>query len=239
MTATEAPAQTADTTPTSATQPLTEPQAVPTSGEAIRPPTEPGDDPFSRPFPEKDAEADAPDAPEAPDAAPEGEKSAEDASDAEIKLDLPEGSLLEQEDVDDLAAFAKESGLTQEQADKLLEREAAKRDAITDGLAQERVKWGDMLAADKEFGGDAVEKTRLGAAMALHELEPSFYAELKESGWIDYPPLVKFAARVSTLLREPDHATPAPAGGEAKSFDELDPKAQYERLFSKSNYPGS
>lgn len=238
MSTTDAPAPPAAETQPAAPAPLTEPTSAPKTGEQIRAPREAGTDPFERPFPEKKAEEATP--PPKPDA--EGDQPEPKADDdapppAEIKLEAPEG--FDPQDVEEIAGWAKEAGLSQEQAEKLLAREVALREGRTEMLAQERVKWGEQLAADKEFGGEHVEKTRLGAAMALHELAPDFYAELKESGWIDYPPLVKFAARAATMLREPDHATPAPKSVETKAFDDLTPKEQYERLFKKSQYPGT
>lgn len=74
------------------------------------------------------------------------------------ELKLTEGSLLDQSHVDDVASYAKKLGLSNEDAQGLLDREnqvaASFIQKQKETLEQNAVKWVEAVKADSELGGD-------------------------------------------------------------------------------------
>lgn len=230
------------TPPDAATPTLDAPKAPagPMTHEPVRAPVDRAANPLSSgdPTPE-DPEVAAP--AEVEPEAVDGESASEGEASA-IELTLPEDTLLTEEDAAALASLAGELGLTQEQAERLLQRDhetlAARATAQQQALSEARAQWAKDMKADEKFGGENLEATDLAAATALHTLAPKFYSELKESGWIDYPPLKKFAATVAGLLREQGSAPTPHNAPEPKDPAKMTPRELWKHHYGDAPFPG-
>lgn len=145
--------------------------------------------------------------------------------DDKIELTLPEGSHLKQEDVDKIASFAKEHGLSKDVAQKLLERESASlasRDqAALDQLAEQSEAWKQEIIADKDFGGEkAAETAQLAHDVAKRFGSETFVSELERTGLGNHPELVRMLARIGRAM-SPDkmRGSGIPAGAQRKSTE--------------------
>lgn len=105
-----------------------------------------------------------------------------------------------------VADIAKELGLTQESAQKLLARHEATFTAHQAALAEQQAKqsdaWYDELAADKEFGGDKLTKTTDDAKRGFATLSEAERQSIIDAGYANNPILVKLLARHGATLGE-------------------------------------
>jgi len=162
--------------------------------------------------------------------APEPAK--EPAKPAEIKLTLPKDSVLQQAQVDKIAAFARERGLSQEVAQAALEMQAAQVKEVVDGHLQgwkDRVAgWEKELQANKEFGGEKLKEFDAGATEVVMKYGgDKMMAFLKESGYSKHPDVAQFLWNIHKAMR-PDKIVAPQAGSTAEKADLA------ERLFPSS-----
>lgn len=140
-------------------------------------------------------------APAAP-AAPAAAAPAEPAAPVEYKFAAPEGVTYDTKLVEQITEIAKESKLTVEAAQKLLDHQhslaTVQQKAIDDTVAG----WKQTLAADAEVGGDKLEQSRATANKVI-ALGPKELPELLESsGMIHHPVVFKFLHTVGKMLSE-------------------------------------
>jgi chemotaxis protein histidine kinase CheA len=133
-------------------------------------------------------------------------------------LKLADDSPLDQADVDAVAETAKQLGLTQKQAETLLERQAEAVSAYQQRQVaahqEQTVKWVDDVRADPEIGGDKFDASVNHARAALDAFgTPEFKQALNDSGFGNHPMLVKFCARVGAAIGEDKIVNPNRAGG--------------------------
>ena len=97
----------------------------------------------------------------------DGDKAPEDYAD----FDIPEGVTVADADVDAFKGLAKDAGLNQEQAQKLLTFEAERIRAMNDQYAEQQAQqvqdWAASAKADKEIGGDAFDENVATAVKAM------------------------------------------------------------------------
>jgi len=148
------------------------------------------------------------------------------AADEKIELKLPDGSHLKQDDVDKIASFAKEHGLSKDVAQKLLEREsanlAAHNQAALDQLAEQSEAWKQEIIADKDFGGEkAAETAQLAHDVAKKFGSETFVSELERTGLGNHPELVRMLARIGRAMESgnPNRGSGLPAGSQKKSTE--------------------
>lgn len=120
-------------------------------------------------------------------------------------LKLPEGALLDGDDVERIAAYAREQGLSQEQAQKVMERDNAVLASFADrqkALAEEaRNTWAEAAKTDKEIGGDNFVKSAEMARRVLDRFgSEEFKQQLNETGFGNHPELIRILSRVGKLL---------------------------------------
>lgn len=140
----------------------------------------------------------------------------------------PEGQQFDQKVLGAYSSVAKELGLTQDAAQKVLDqivpvmqqREAERFDAL-------RADWRKAISDDKEFGGDRLPATTEAAAKAIATFGDDGLRELLALPVGDHPALVRFMAKVGKAVGGDRVVTgEAPAG---------DRQAQILRtLYSKS-----
>lgn len=144
------------------------------------------------------------------------------------ELKLADGSLLAQSRLDEIAAEAKELGLSNDEAQKFVAREEAaavrQQEQSISAYREQQIKWKDEIKNDPEFGGDKTPETaehakRFVDAFADEDMKKAF----ESTGFGDYPPAVRMLARAGkAILGEGRLVNPTGAGkGEKKSVAEV------------------
>ena len=123
------------------------------------------------------------------------------------KFDLPEGMEYNEELAREFGGIAKELGLPQEAAQKLVDhyiglvqKGAAEQSGA---FAKTRADWVAAAKKDSEYGGADFEKNLAVAGRALDELgSPELKKYLNDSGLGDNPELIRLCYRAGKLLAE-------------------------------------
>jgi len=117
-------------------------------------------------------------------------------------LKLPEGTHLDKSVVDRIATEAREQGLSNEQAQKLLEREHG---AIASYISQAKSQWEQRQSAwvqevekDTEVGGDHFKESVAISNTLINKFgSDALKNELRVSGYGNHPELVRFCTRIA------------------------------------------
>jgi hypothetical protein len=141
-------------------------------------------------------------------------------------LKLPENALLDAKALEGATEFAKELGLSNEQAQKLLERDNATVQSFVEATQvkqQEQVQaWEEELSADKEFGGDHLDESLEHAKSVLKRFDDAdqgLLELLNSNGYGSNPRVVKVLARIGKAMAGDQLLTGnAPSGG-PKTFE--------------------
>jgi len=132
----------------------------------------------------------------------------------EIKYDLkaPEGVKLDPKEIEGIAAFAKEHKISNEAAQKILERDISTKQGFAKNLETSRGKqideWIGSLEADKDFGGAKYDENIAVAAKGLNNLiekkvVPAEWKQmLEKTGLYAEPGLVRVLHYVGKLASE-------------------------------------
>jgi len=149
---------------------------------------------------------------------------------AEIKLTVAKDSLLQQAQVDKIAAFARERGLSQEVAQAAADMQAAQLKEFADGHLkgwQDRVAgWRKELEAHKEFGGERLKEFDAGATEVVMKYGGQGMMQfLKESGYSSHPEVAQFLWNIHKAMRPDKIVAPqaASVGEKADLADRLFP----------------
>ena len=130
---------------------------------------------------------------------------------------MPEGIEVDKSLTEGFKPIAKELGLTQEQAQKLV-------DYYASGVLSQRQEqwagvqkgWQDTAKTDKEFGGNQFNENMGLAKSALDKFgTPELKQFLDQYGGGNNPEVIRFFYRVGKAMAEPQHIS----GAEAKSID--------------------
>ena len=126
---------------------------------------------------------------------------------------MPEGVDIDQEATDRFIPVAKELGLTQEQAQKLVDLAVADRaaamKAVADNWNAQNEEWAKAAAADKEIGGNDHDEKVAIAARAIDTFgTPALKEALDTTGAGNHPEFVRFCYRVGKLISEDGHIVP-------------------------------
>lgn len=121
---------------------------------------------------------------------------------------LPDGVKLEDAQIADLQATAKDLGLTQDQAQKLVDRELKVRGEVSTAAQTEFkstiAKWADDARADKDIGGDKLAATLASAKRGLDAAStnaklPELKTMLDSTGFGNHPAVIKLFQYVDSL----------------------------------------
>lgn len=176
--------------------------------------------PAAAPAPILGADPKAPADPAKPAAADPAAAAAKPTVPEKYELKAPEGQTLDALSLDVFTPVFKELGLTQEQAQKLVDTQfAASAKAVEaankklgDEMAAEAATWAKQSREDKEFGGTNFETNAKIANQALAAFgTPELTKELKDSGYCNHPAFVRFFWNVGQKLGEsaaPTHGAP-------------------------------
>lgn len=120
-------------------------------------------------------------------------------------LKLPDQTTLDASDLERIAADAKAQGLSQEDAQKMVNRDnqtlAAYAEKQQESMAKARSAWVEAVKTDKEFGGESLPKSLELAKRALEQFgSDEFRSALEETGLGDHPELVRVFYRIGKLM---------------------------------------
>lgn len=122
-------------------------------------------------------------------------------------LKLPEGSSLDAGFVEKTAAFAKERGFSQEQAQALLDRDNSivkdVYDSQKNNLAQKSVEWAAAVKADKELGGEKVNENVEIAKRVIDKYgSEDLKKELNLTGFGNHPEVIRIFSKLGKAMQE-------------------------------------
>ena len=156
--------------------------------------------------PDKDSKDKEPE--EKADEKPDDEsKEGKDEADKEIEYDLkmPKDTLLQESIVEEIVSIAKEQGLSNEQAQKVLDMQSeavSKYHTKLESDFNTQVKeWGEELRADKDIGGEHLKQNVEYARRTVIKFGgEEFLNELDQTGYGNHPGLFKMLARMGYEL---------------------------------------
>jgi|TARA_R110002095_G_C4251583_1_gene240164 hypothetical protein len=161
----------------------------------------------------------------------DADSSNDDVPDEYADFTLPEGMTLDPDLLAEAGPVFKDLGLTQDQAQKLIDLQSKKAEAdvqkqMTD-FNQMIDDWKDQSQNDKEFGGDKFDESVAVAREAIDKFgTPALKDLLSEHGVGNHPEVIRFMVKVGQLTREKniDGGMNPAAGGPADRVDQLYPK---------------
>ncbi|WP_454911126.1 hypothetical protein [Stutzerimonas chloritidismutans] len=120
---------------------------------------------------------------------------------------VPEGMEMDAEVLANFKGIAKELGIPQEAAQKLIDLQASletKRSAAAEqAQAAQKQQWADQIKADPELGGANFDKTVETAVKAVEKYgTPELRTLLNETGLGNNPLMVKFCHAIGKALSE-------------------------------------
>lgn len=145
---------------------------------------------------------------------------------SDFDLKLPEGSNLDASYLEQTKTLARELGLSQEAAQKLVERDSGLLSSVSERNAvqvrEKTEQWAKDAQADKEIGGGNFQSSVTDARTALDRFgSPEFKNMLNQSGVGNHPELIRILARVGKAMREDKMVTTSSQPARAqKSFAE-------------------
>jgi len=120
---------------------------------------------------------------------------------------VPDGMEMDAEVLTNFKGIAKELGIPQEAAQKLIDLQASmetKRSAAAErAQAAQKQQWADQVKADPELGGANLSKTVETAVKAIEQYAPPELRELlSETGLGNHPLIVKFCHAIGKAMSE-------------------------------------
>lgn len=120
---------------------------------------------------------------------------------------LPEGVEINAEVLTQFKGIAKELGISQEAAQKLIDLQASmetnRAEATQLALAEQAKQWAEAIKADKELGGEKFAATQESAVKAIERFgSPELRSLLNDTGLGNHPELVKFCHRIGAAISE-------------------------------------
>jgi len=158
-----------------------------------------------------------------PDEKKPEEKKPESKAPEKYELKLPKDTLLKPTVVERIAAEAKAQGLTNEQAQALLEREdrAVKefRGEQQVFLDTKKVEWKEASSTDEEIGGENFARNSELAARVVNRFgTDALKREMDQTGYGNHPELVRLLVRIGHSMSEDQLVLPgAQPGGPKKT----------------------
>lgn len=136
---------------------------------------------------------------------------------------LPEKSLLKPSQVDKIAAYAKEQGLSQDKAQALLERDNEALSSFVNeqnsDFENRKKAWVTEIHNDKELGGNNFnESIELSKRVIEKFGDAKFKEALNQTGLGNHPELVRFISRIGKIMAPDTLVVSSNTGGESKSF---------------------
>ncbi len=146
---------------------------------------------------------------------------------AKYELKLPEGSKLSADAVEKTASFAKERGLSNEDAQKLLDRDSQLLDSYVEKQQLEfagmRQVWFDAAKTDKEIGGENFGKNAELAKRVVDRYgDPELKEGLNATGFGNHPALIRLLVKIGSSMKEDQLILPgAQTTGQQKDMADI------------------
>lgn len=145
------------------------------------------------------------------------------------ELSMPEQTLLEAEAVERIAGLARERGLSNEQAQELLDLEhdavATYHNKQVTAFLERANNWKQEATNDKEIGGDNLPKTvaLVNRFLEKYDVDGSFRKDLEVTKYGNHPGLIKVLYRAAKESFANDEFVQAPMnqGGSKKSVQDI------------------
>lgn len=166
------------------------------------------------------------------EAKPEAEPSAASGAPEKYEFKAPEGSEYDPEILESFSGAAKEAGLTQDAAQKLIEKMAPALAARqVDQVNAIHEDWRQSALSDKEFGGEKLTENLAVARKALDQFAtPELRTLLDETGLGNHPEVIRMLYRTGKAISEDKFV-----GGASAGTGKADPTAVlYDRTPQKS-----
>ncbi len=178
--------------------------------------------------------AEAASAQAAPATSPETTKGtpAEAKPEVTFSLKLPDGSLLDQAHVEKVTSFAKERGLSNDQAQAILERDHQEKSAFVEANKPGGVEWTKKVngweaaaLADKEIGGtpEALQaNAELGKRVIAKYFPESIKSFLDETGFGSHPEVLRGFVKLGKAMSDDKMVHPgSQSSGNPKSLEDI------------------
>lgn len=180
------------------------------------------DQPAGEDKPADDKPADSPDKDKADkENGDKPEKGDKPSAPEKYEFSAPEGQELDDNALSVFEPIAKELGLSQEQAQKLVDIYPQLQQQQADAWSKQVADWGEQVKADKEIGGDNFNASVGAAQRALDQFgNPELREYLEASGLGNHPALVRFCAKVGKSMAEDSIVMPN-NGGQLSAADVL------------------
>jgi hypothetical protein len=145
---------------------------------------------------------------------------------SEYNLKLPDDAFIDEKHVQAVSEYAKELKLTNEQAQKLIERDNTLLSSYVESqkqmLEQKTQSWVNELKTDKEFGGEAFTKNTELARRALDRFAPQELKQfLNETGFGNNPLLVKTFHKIGLAMSDDEFVTTGTQPSAPKPIEEV------------------
>jgi hypothetical protein len=142
----------------------------------------------------------------APDGAPESPEGQGKSAETPIILKIPEGSLLPAERAEKIAAFAKARGLSQEQAQAVLESEDEAVLSFAERQQATHLKavndWVEIVKKDPVVGGEKFEESAKFARQAVNRFASAELRQLlNATGFGNHPELFKMFRAIGEAMQ--------------------------------------
>jgi len=154
-------------------------------------------------------------------------KAEEKAQPEKFELKLPEDSVLDETHVLAVTSLAQEKGLTQDQAQEMLNRDSTLLKGFKEGqqkLFAEQVKvWAEQVQSDSEIGGASYkDNVHLASQVVTKYGSEQFKKDLDATGFGNHPELMRFLTRIGKAIGNDSLVKPgAQAQGKRKSMEEI------------------
>lgn len=134
----------------------------------------------------------------------EGGQAKPEGAPDKYEFKAPEGAEFDTQVIENFSEVAKELNLTQDAAQKILDKMAPKIAARqVERLEAARTEWAESAKADKEFGGDKLTENIAVASKALEAFgTPELRALLNETGLGNHPEVIRFFYRSGKAISE-------------------------------------
>ena len=148
-----------------------------------------------------------------------------DKSTDKYELKVGKESLLSNDQLKEIEAYARQQGFSNDQAQALLNREEKLLSAYKESLHSEfeatAKKWTEDLKSDKEIGGDNFSKSvEIAKRVVDRFATESFKKSLNETGFGNHPELVRTFVKIGHAMSE-DTFEPSKGGTKEKSIEDV------------------
>jgi hypothetical protein len=141
-------------------------------------------------------------------------------------LKVSEGSVLDAARLESIKSFAKTKGLSNEQAQLIVDREAdavkSHLDAQTQAFEARKSEWAKTALADKEIGGENLNRNiELSNRVIKRFASEALINELNVTGLGNYPELVRVFSKIGKAMGEDQLVQAAAQVGQTKSIEQI------------------